>query len=160
MERFQKIFAHPLFQQYMQANAEKEKSRVFCRHNISHVTDVARIMYLLNGEIQAGLSKDMVYGAALLHDIGRHVQYETGEKHGQAGARMAPEILRACGYTEPEIELICEAIRRHSDKTQIGGKDLSALLAQADQLSRACYACPARERCDWPKERKNKMLIW
>ena len=160
MNRINNILHHPLFRQYMEKNAEKEKERIFCRHNMSHVMDVARIAYILNIEEGHRVPKDMIYGAALLHDIGRHVQYETGEKHAFVSARLAPKILMDCGFDEEETEEIVTAIYRHSDKSQIGGKGLNALIAEADQLSRACCACPAEAVCNWDKERKNYEMKW
>lgn len=160
MDRINRILQHPLFKQYMDANAEKEADRIFCRHNMPHVMDVARIAYILNIEETYGLTKDMIYGAALLHDIGRHVQYETGEKHAFVSAGLAPEILQDCGYCEAEVQGIVDAIYTHSDKSIIQDRNLSGLIARADQLSRACYACPVQELCNWDDERKNQELYW
>ena len=158
MNRINQILQHPLFKQYMDANAAKETDRIFCRHNLSHVTDVARIAYILNLEEAYGLDKDLIYGAALLHDIGRHVQYETGEKHAFVSARLAPQILRDCGYSEEEVNTSISAIYTHSDKSIIGDRNLNGLIARADQLSRLCYVCSAEQLCDWGEERKNKEL--
>ena len=108
MDRINQILHHPLFITYMETNATKEKGRSFCRHNMEHVMDVARIAYILNIEEAHQVSKDMIYAAALLHDIGRHVQYETGEKHVFVSARLAPEILRDCGFEEDEIIKLVE----------------------------------------------------
>lgn len=160
MDKINQILQHPLFKQYMEANDNKEKERVFCRHNMSHIFDVARIAYILNMEEEHRVSKDMIYGAALLHDIGRHVQYETGEKHAFVSAGLAPEILKDCGFDDEEIKAIVSAIYTHSDKSQIGGKGLNALIAKADQLSRACYTCPVESECNWGEERKNREMKW
>lgn len=160
MDRINQILRHPLFIQYMEANAAKETDRIFCRHNMSHVMDVARIAYILNMEENYDLHKDMIYGAALLHDIGRHVQYETGEKHGFVSARLAPQILRECGYSEAEGAAIVSAIYTHSDKSIIGDRTLNGLIARADQLSRACYTCPVEKMCNWGDKRKNKEMHW
>lgn len=160
MDRINQILQHPLFKQYMEANDIREKERVFCRHNMHHVLDVARIAYILNMEEEHCVSKDMIYGAALLHDIGRHVQYETGERHAFVSARLAPEILKDCGFNDEEIKTIVSAIYTHSDKSQIGGKGLNALIAKADQMSRGCYACPVESECNWSEERKNRKIMW
>ena len=155
-----KILQHPLFQQYMNANAEREADRIFCRHNMSHVMDVARIAYILNAEEDYGLSKNMIYAAALLHDIGRHVQYETGEKHAFVSARLAPAILADCGFDAKDIQDIVSAIYTHSNKSIIQDRTLNGLIARADQLSRACYTCPVSDQCNWGDDRKNKGLYW
>ncbi len=160
MDRTNRIIQHPLFKTYMDANAAKERERIFCKHGIAHVLDVARIAYILNCEEEHLVSKDMIYAAALLHDIGRHVQYETGEKHAFVSARLAPEILNDCGYEEGEIAEIVDAICHHSDKTETGDKGLRTLIAKADRMSRACFACQASEECKWSKEQKNSTIPW
>lgn len=43
---------------------------------MEHFLDVARLMYIYNLEDQAGFSKEMIYAAGLLHDIGRYEQME------------------------------------------------------------------------------------
>ena len=160
MDRINQILYHPLFKTYMEANASKEMERIFCRHNMSHVLDVARIAYILNMEEEHQVSKDMIYAAALLHDIGRHVQYETGEKHAYVSARLASEILRECGFEEDEIAEIVDAIYHHSDKKEVYTKGLRTLIAKADRMSRACFACQAAEECKWSEERKNYQVLW
>ena len=160
MDRINQILHHSLFKTYMEANAVKEQERIFCKHNMSHVLDVARIAYILNMEEAYQVSKDMIYAAALLHDIGRHVQYETGEKHAFVSARLAPEILRDCGFEEDEIAEIVDAIYHHSDKKEIDDKGLRTLIAKADRMSRACFACQASEECKWSEDRKNCEVVW
>ena len=160
MDRINQILQHPLFKSYMEANAVWEKERVFCKHNMAHVLDVARIAYILNIEEAYQLSKDMIYGAALLHDIGRHVQYETGEKHAFVSAGLAPEILADCGYDETERAEIVDAIYHHSDKSLMARRDLRGLIARADRLSRACYVCPVEAECNWGEARKNHEIEW
>ena len=69
MERVNKIWRHPVWKQHMEHLAEYEKNRIFCRHGIDHLMDVARIAYIENLEKNCGISKEIIYGAALLHDI-------------------------------------------------------------------------------------------
>lgn len=160
MDRINQILNHTLFQRYMEANADKERERIFCKHNMAHVLDVARIAYILNAEENYHISKDMIYGAALLHDIGRHVQYETGEQHAFVSARLAPEILRDCGFEEDEIAEIVDAIYYHGDKKETEDKGLRPLIAKADRMSRACFDCPAAEECKWSAEQKSREMLW
>ncbi len=167
MDRINKILYHPRFITYMNKNADMELDRIFCKHNLSHVMDVARISYILalesaaQSEIDQGLfyPKDVIYAAALLHDIGRHKQYETGEKHAKLSAEMAPDILKDCGYAEAEIEMITSAIFTHSDKTLINDNTLNGILAKADMLSRACCTCEVKEKCNWTEEEKNHLIL-
>ena len=78
MERVNKICGHPVWKWHMERLAEYEKDRIFCRHGVEHLLDVARIAYIENLEKNSGLSKEIIYGAALLHDIGRYLQYTEG----------------------------------------------------------------------------------
>ena len=70
-----------------------EQDRIFCRHDTTHFLDVARIAYIENLENGLGLAKEEIYAAALLHDIGRHLQYTRGIPHEQASAMEAEGIL-------------------------------------------------------------------
>ena len=86
MENIDRIIHHPIFKMSMKKIGECEKNREFCCHGISHSLDVARIAYIVNLEQHLGISKEMIYGAALLHDIGRWRQYEEDIPHEEAGA--------------------------------------------------------------------------
>lgn len=59
------------------------------------------------------IDKDIVYGAALLHDIGRAISVEN---HEIESVKTARDILKECEYTENEINLICNAIESHREK--------------------------------------------
>ena len=67
---------HPLYRSSYQKLKEFEKARTFCCHQMDHLLDVARIAYILNLEMNLGLDRELIYGAALLHDIGKSRQYE------------------------------------------------------------------------------------
>ncbi|MCR4890642.1 MAG: dihydrofolate reductase family protein [Lachnospiraceae bacterium] len=160
--RFERILLHPVFRDIMDRLEAREKDRIFCRHGFTHLMDTARVMYILNLEEGLGLSKDVIYGAGLLHDIGRLRQYEEGVDHDVAGPPIAEEILGECGYRQDEIELILFAISAHRVDLQKRGDDrenLAYLLYRADKGARACFRCSARQECHWPEERKNKVLI-
>ena len=62
-----------------------------------HFLDVARIGTIIALEEGLELDREWIYAAALLHDCGKHEQYENGTPHEQASARIAPEILKDCG---------------------------------------------------------------
>lgn len=79
-ERINRILTHPSYIEYVSQNAEKEQDRVFCHHDMGHFLDVARLAEILNLTEAYGQDAELIYAAALLHDIGRHIQYETGEK--------------------------------------------------------------------------------
>ncbi|MFR8170616.1 MAG: HD domain-containing protein [Marvinbryantia sp.] len=159
MERVNKILENKTYRSYLREIEECERTRVFCRHNMAHFLDVARIAQLLNLEEAVGLSKEMIYAAALLHDIGRHLQYREGTPHEQASVLLAPQILKECGFTESESAEILEAIRQHRNAGIREERNLSGLIYRADKLSRSCFACPAEPQCDWKNEKKNWRII-
>ena len=80
---------HPLFREYYKRLEEAERDRKFCRHQMDHLLDVARIAYIQNLERKLGFSKEMIYAAALLHDIGKVRQYEEKIPHEIASAEIA-----------------------------------------------------------------------
>ena len=124
MEKVQKLYRHPLYRECLEKNKKAEETRIFCKHGMEHFMDVARIAYILSVDRAYAVSKEIIYAAALLHDIGKWKQYEDGTPHEKASA------------------------------------DLAELLYDADKLSRACYACEARELCDWSEEKKNHNIVW
>jgi len=160
MDRINKILNHDLFIEHIRLNEAAEADRCFCRHNMEHFLDVARIAMIFNLRENLEIEKDMVYGAALLHDIGRHVQYEEGTPHELASAEIAPEILKDCGYDEKETCVILNAIRMHRNKEIENEASLNGILYRADKASRACFACKAEPQCDWKQDKKNLYLKW
>ncbi len=158
MERIQQIIAHPDFGSAYERTVQWEQQREFCRHEIGHYLDVARIAYIWNLEQQTGLDKEIIYAAALLHDIGRYQQYEDGIPHEQAGATLAAPILADCGFTAAEQEQILAAIRSHRGSTGASAP-LNRLLYEADKRSRNCGFCPAVDACSWSEDKKNKEII-
>ena len=92
-KRLSFICNHPLYVSFYQRLEELEKDRVFCRHQMNHLLDVARIAYILDLKMNLGIGQDLIYTAALLHDIGKCRQYEEGIPHVIAGAGIAGQIL-------------------------------------------------------------------
>lgn len=162
------------FVSYMEQIKDKEIDREYCKHGIEHSLDVARISYIINLENSLGFDKEVIYGAALLHDIGRVCEYQNGTSHDKAGAMIAKELLTEVGFDNDDVELICEAIINHresnkcnnEDCTQIISEedkqetysDLSGLLYKADKLSRNCFSCGVYDKCYWPEDLKNKKI--
>jgi len=157
MSRIDAIIRHPVFIGHMEKNEAAEQGRIFCRHDMGHLLDVARIAMLLNLEEGLGLTKELLYGAALLHDIGRYRQYEAGIPNEEASASLADEILPECSFSEEEQAQIRDAILGHRRKEAgaAKGSSLAELLCRADKLSRNCFACAVREACNWPKDKMN-----
>ncbi len=132
-----------------------ESTRIYCCHGYDHLLSVARIAYIRALELGLPYSKQVVYAAALLHDIGKAEQYESGEPHEEVGARFAAQILAdSGGFTEDEQAAIVQAVREHRRFAE-SSSDLGKLLFQADKASRACFACDVRDSCSWPREKMN-----
>lgn len=159
--RYQRIQEHPVFVESVKIIEEKEKDRIFCRHGMTHLIDVARIAYIKALEEKSEISKDIIYAAALLHDIGRVEEYESGKSHNEAGSEKAGFILRECGYTDTEIVSITNAIKTHGhDFSHENASELEQMLCFADKMSRTCFNCAAHEECNWAAEKKNEILIY
>lgn len=160
MPRVDAVWENALYQREYRRLEELERDRVFCRHGLRHLLDCARIMWILNLERGLGLDREVVYATALLHDIGKARQYETGEPHDVAGERTAREILQALpaehAFSSKEIDAICTAICGHR-RLREDPEPLERLLYQADKASRACFACPpgVRAACSWSDAKKN-----
>ncbi len=154
MERIGAILRNEDYRSNLKKNMQAEEERVYCRHGMDHFLDVARIAYILNLERGLGYGKDLIYAAALLHDIGKWRQYEEGIPHSRASALAARKILPQCGFDGNEILQIADAISTHS-KYDAEDNSLKYLLYKSDKLSRKCFLCAAAKKCDWDSAIKN-----
>lgn len=151
-DRINAVLENEIFKREYEKITENEKTRKFCRHGIDHLIDVARIMYIKSLEEGLDIPKDIIYTAALLHDIGRGMQYTERIPHDVAGVSLAKEILPECGFSQDEIKTVTDAISEHRDG---GASPLSKLLYSADKESRMCFACEMRDECYWDDDKKN-----
>lgn len=165
MELYNKLLTNETFREKLDVITEVEKDRKFCRHGIEHILDVARIAQIFNVERGYNLSKDIVYSASLLHDIGRADEYLYGTPHDEAGAQIATNILMELGANGDEIFVISYAIGHHRGQNLYGQIDdknpsklLSNIIKEADVISRPCYMCKASAECKWPEEKKNNII--
>ena len=94
-------------------------------------------MYIYALEEHLELPKELIYAAALLHDIGRAQQYQYNIPHDIAGVEIAREILTDLHFTEQEKELILSSIGQHRKGDSCS--TLAALLYKADKQSRNCF---------------------
>ena len=95
MDRVNAIWNHPVYQKYYRRLEKLEEKRIFCRHQMTHLLDVARIARIRSFEIGLGLDPEVIYAAAVLHDIGKSLQYEEKIPHEAAGVKIAGEILES-----------------------------------------------------------------
>ncbi len=158
MDRVNRILGHEIFLYHLNANNTAEADRRFCRHNMAHFLDVARIGTILNLEEGLELEREVIYAAALLHDLGKHVQYEEGIPHEVVSGEIAPRILRECGFDEKETTVIVDAIRVHRTAEVAPEGNLRGILYRADKASRACFACEAEKECNWKDGKKNLLI--
>lgn len=150
MKPVNRIIENRIWNDHMSRIGEAEKDRIFCNHNLDHLLHVARIAYIDNLERNLGFSKDIIYSAALLHDIGRGLP-----DHEKEGARIASEIMEECGFDEDTKEKITDAILSHRNRETASRDDLAGLIYRADKNSRACFNCNAKDECNWPEDKKN-----
>lgn len=159
MKRIELLLKDPLYHEYMERNIKEEANLKYCRHDLHHHMDVARIAYILvleNNDLsyfvkEAGLSgrlaaKELIYAAGLLHDIGKWKEYQVGMDHASYGARLARDILPKMHFNGNEIDIIAQAIYEHRNIN----KDMSFLgerIHRADNLSRVCSQCDNRQNC-------------
>lgn len=155
MDRIDKILNHDLFLSHLQENERAEVNRHFCHHDMAHFLDVARIGEIINLEEGLELNREWIYAAALLHDCGKHVQYEIGTPHEKASAKIAPKILQECGFDDLETGVIVGAIENHRNESVAQEANLRSVLYRADKASRACFACKAERECNWKDGKKN-----
>ena len=138
MEKVQKLYRHPLYQECLEKNKKAEETRIFCKHGMDHFMDVARIAYILSADRSYAVSKEIIYAAALLHDIGKWKQYEDGTPHEKASADLAEQILAASEFSEEDQAQVLDAILKHRKKgKQKEENPLAELLYDADKLSKA-----------------------
>lgn len=160
MPKVDAIWMHPAYRCAYRWLGDLERDRIFCRHDLRHLMDTARIMWTMNLEEGLGIDREVVYAAALLHDIGKATQYAMGAPHELTGARLAGDILASLdgdvAFTDAERRAIVTAIRGHR-RLRADAEPLERLLYRADKASRPCFACPAdvRRACSWPDAKKN-----
>lgn len=159
MERVNQILQNELFIKCYKKIEKWEKKREFCCHNMVHFMDVARIAYIYDLEEKLDIEKELIYAAALLHDIGRFKQYEDKTPHENASLKYAPKILKDCGFSQEEIEVISEVIGNHRNKEIAEEHSFRGIFYRADKASRACFACKSESKCDWKSEKKNMKIF-
>lgn len=152
MKKYQRIYNHKLYKELLYNIEHSEKNREFCLHGTEHTLDTARIAYIISLEEKLPYNREIIYAAALLHDIGR---YNSNKEHHRASADLARSIMVDCGYDRKETEIVAEAIENHRKD---GNTGLSEVLYRADKLSRNCFNCKAYDKCYWSEERKNRLV--
>ena len=154
LETANKILENATFRRKLEELETLEKDRVFCGHGLEHLLAVARITMLICKERKIAAEPDIVYSAALLHDIGRVEEYTQGLSHETVGAETAKQILAEVGCGKAETERIIGIILSHrndGDKSDT----IKSVFYEADKKSRMCSFCKAQDKCNWPYEKRN-----
>ena len=158
MRKCNNILKNKNFRDILSKINSAEKDRIYCNHGIDHLLDVARSAYILNLENGLNIPKEIIYGTALLHDIGRYEQYKNGTNHHKAGGEIAKKILCECGFASDEIEYMVEAVRTHREIPE-KAETLGDIIAIADKRTRLCMMCNAIDTCKWSENEKNTDIV-
>lgn len=160
MNPLDRIINHKLYQDYLSQIHDDEVNRPFCKHDMTHFLDVARIAYILSLEEGIEIDKTLIYATALCHDIGRFQEYRQGIAHEVASTSLCYDILVDAGFDEASITLIQDAIIHHRDSSIRGEKTLRGYIYRADKASRPCHSCPHEYSCNWETRKKNLSLTY
>ena len=102
-------------------------------HGYDHVVRVTRLCELIAAREDADMA--ILIPAALLHDIARPIEDETGTPHEIEGARIAECFLQEIHYEENLIPAIIHAIRVHRYSSDARPETVEArILSDADKL--------------------------
>ena len=121
MDKINEILNNPKYKSYLKELELLEKDRPFCNHTIEHFLDVARISYIIVLEKNINISKDIIYAIALLHDIGRVLEYKENIPHHEGSVIIAKEILSETSFTKDEVKTILKGIKEHRKEAKDEG---------------------------------------
>ena len=158
LARVNRILKNETYIKYILDIEELEADREFCRHNMFHFVSVARIATIINYRSQLGVDEELIYAAALLHDIGRAEEYRSGKRHELVSCELAGNIIDEAGFMTDEKEMILSAINNHRDMSESEKRPLDKIIYMADKLSRECFCCKASDNCHKPDYKKNMEL--
>jgi len=120
--------------------AEKEMEGASPAHDIDHVMRVYNLCLLLAG-YEPNVDLNILRTAALLHDIARTREDETGRTHvldvdhAVLGAEMSDKILRELGCPEETIERVKHCLASHRFRGENPPRTIEAkILSDADKL--------------------------
>ena len=157
MDRVNYILNSPKYKSYLSQIEACEVDRIYCKHNLKHFLDVARIAYIMVLEQNMQISKEIVYATAILHDIGRFKQYEDGTPHHEASYDIAKVLLKEANFNDDERNIVLEAIFNHRNHKENG---FDYIFYKSDKLSRDCYTCKATLTCNWEEGKRNYNITY
>ena len=102
-------------------------------HAYDHVKRVFSLAMRIGTILEANLR--VLGAAALLHDVGRAREDETGVSHSIVSGEMSAEILEEVGFTQDEIQSVRDVIRTHRFSEGLTPTSLEGeILSDADKL--------------------------
>jgi uncharacterized protein len=102
-------------------------------HAFNHVKRVYALSIKIGKEMGANLK--ILGAAALLHDVGRPKERETGVSHSILSGEMSHEILPKVRYDAEEIKSVVDAIRTHRFSEGLEPNSLEGkILSDVDKL--------------------------
>lgn len=140
---------------------KQEQTRRFCKHGLDHSLDVARIAQLMNLELGFLQEKEEIYLSALLHDLGRVEEYESGIPHQSASFETAKKLLEEIQYPIHLWEPILQRVLEHRH-LNISNEEITKdnFFWFADKRARNCFVCQQKDECNWKTEKKTKTVEW
>ncbi|WP_243661583.1 HD domain-containing protein [Miniphocaeibacter halophilus] len=104
-------------------------------HDIEHVYRVLNYSKIIASKYQ-NADKRIVIASALLHDIGRKVQFKNPEKcHAKEGGEIAYAFLKKIGWNERDCQHVKECIVSHRYRTKNKPVTIEAkIIFDADKL--------------------------
>ena len=104
---------------------------------IVHLLTASQLAHLL--ALKRGQDWELAAAAGALHDIGLLVNIGMEKSHAINGYEKAKEILKEVGgFSDEEMELIANAVARHSEKDKVGNW-LEELMKDVDVLDCALH---------------------
>lgn len=157
LETANKVLNDSIYINDVKRLADMERDRIFCRHDMEHFLSVARLTIIMCNERNISVDPDIVYTAALLHDIGRIEQYRSGIPHDTASAENAHSVLERVGCDELMKQNIISLILSHRNEN-LSKNSLENIFRKADKKSRMCFFCSAQKECFWENDKRNMKI--
>jgi uncharacterized protein len=102
-------------------------------HTLDHTTRVYELCMRIGSELNADIR--VLGAAALLHDVGRPREDETGVSHSILSGEMGRGVLSDSGFTDSEIDQVVDAIRTHRFSEGLEPNSLEGeILSDVDKL--------------------------
>jgi uncharacterized protein len=102
-------------------------------HTLDHTARVYALCMRFGTDLEADLK--VLGAAALLHDIGRPREDETGVSHSILSGEMGRGVLSESGFTDSEIDQVVDAIRTHRFSEGLEPNSLEGeILSDVDKL--------------------------